>query len=98
MIESLNIVHLIVGNGEVLILAGGKESGTVVKSIGLRVVLVGLLRLEILIQCSREQAPTTQVEETVAFHSQFYTTLPAQCLASIVLRCKATIEADVTLA
>ncbi len=85
MIESLNVVHLVVGDGEVLVLIGCEEGVLVVQSVSLAVVFVGLLRLKVLVECRRKQTPATQVEETVTFHSQLYATFPAQCLAGIVL-------------
>ena len=97
MIESLNIVHLVRCDGEVLVLALCEECILVVETIGLAVVLVGLLCLEVLVQCGAQQAPTAQVEETVSLHSQLHAALPAQCLAGIILRCEVTIECDVTL-
>ena len=97
MIESLYIVHLVRRYGEVLVLAGSEEGVLVVETIGLAIVLVGLLRLEILVQCRREQTPATEIEETVTLHGELYTTFPAQCLAGIILRSEITIERDVTL-
>ena len=85
MIESLNIVHLIRCDREVLVLASREESILVVQAVGLSVVLVSNLCLEVLIEGRRKQAPATQVEEAVSFHSQLYTTLPAQSLACIIL-------------
>ena len=97
MIESLNIVHLVRCDGEVLVLALCEESVLVVETIGLAVVLVGLLCLEILVQCGAQQAPAAQVEEAVTLHGQLQTALPAQCLAGILLRGEVAVETDLAL-
>ncbi len=85
MIESLHVVHLVGCDGEVFVLASCEEGILVIQSVSLAVVLIGLLRLEVLVERGGEQSPTTQVEEAVAFHGQLYATLPAQGLAGIVL-------------
>ena len=43
MIKTLNIVHLIRCDGEVFVLACGEEGILIIQSVGLRVVLIGLL-------------------------------------------------------
>ena len=77
MIESLNVVHLVIGDGEVFVLASCKEGVLIVQCVGLRVVLISLLSLKILVESSRKQAPSAQVEEAMSFHSQLYATFPA---------------------
>ena len=97
MIESLDIVHLVRCNGEVFILASSEEGIFIIQAIGLSVVLIGDLCLEVLVESRREQAPATQVEETVSLHGQLYTALPAQSLTSIILRSETAIKGDVAL-